>query len=304
MGLLLSGIPFAFLVVSNNFMLISAALVVSGIGVGMYHPVAAVVAGRQNTGTRPGFLMAFFAAGGTAGFIVAPFLVVVIVQFLGSSFLPLIVIPALVGAILFATNRTIDLPEGHGYSYRQWISVFGEYIPGLFVLWLISSMQSMVNMLMGSFLPMLLMARGFSYSTSVLILALQLTAGMIGMLIGGYLADVHGRRRIMAVTLFLTSPLLFGFLHTSGIVSLILLMLGTGAVFSTIPINIVIAQRTAPALSGMASSLVMGLSFVIGALMATPFGMLADRIGIENAMNAPLVLPFIAAFGVFLIKKE
>lgn len=68
--------------------------------------------------------------------------------------------------------------------------------------------------------------------------------------------------------------------------------------------NIVLAQQAVPRLPGMASSLVMGLSFMFGALAAPPFGALADRIGIEAAMKVVFIFPVIGAGLVVFLRKE
>jgi len=159
-------------------------------------------------------------------------------------------------------------------------------------------------MLVNSFLPLLSIARGASYITSNYILAGSLMASIIGMFLGGYLSDIHGRRKIMAVTLFFASPLLFAFLFTSGVLSVALLLLGMGSLSSTIPVNIVLAQRSAPKHAGMASSLVMGLSFALGALVAPVFGALADTIGIVSAMNVVFIIPLLGGGAVLFLRKE
>ena len=151
---------------------------------------------------------------------------------------------------------------------------------------------------------MLLMARGISYAKSAYLLTTMLFVSMIGLYIGGHLSDIYGRKKMMAITLFCSSPLLYGFLNTSGTLSIVLLLIGSASLASTIPVNIILAQRVDPKLAGMASSLVMGMSFAMGGLSATPFGALADRVGIETAMNVPLILPLFGGITVFFLKKD
>ncbi|MFC1608257.1 MFS transporter, partial [Candidatus Latescibacterota bacterium] len=87
-------------------------------------------------------------------------------------------------------------------------------------------------------------------------------------------------------------------------ISTVLLLLGILALSSTIPVNIIMAQQAVPKLAGMASSLVMGVSFMVGGLAAPPFGALADRIGIEGAMNVIFIFPVIGGLAVFLLRSE
>lgn len=303
-GILLAGLPFIAILMTSNVLLLSVLLVVCGLGVGMYHPPAAVAAGQAAHGYRSGVMMGIFSSGGLIGFLAAPLFAVLFIEVLGDAYMPLVVLPSLIGAALLFSAQELTFPSGHGYSVRQWFGSLLGNTRELFILWLVSSFRSMVHMLLGAFLPMLLLARGYTYTESALFLSMQLFSGMLGMLIGGHLSDVHGSRRIMAGTLFVTTPLLLGFLATTGPVSLLFLFCAMGALSSTIPVNILMAQRAAPKLASVASSLVMGLSFAMGAIAATPFGMLADRIGIEPAMHIPAVFPLIGAACVSLIKND
>lgn len=174
----------------------------------------------------------------------------------------------------------------------------------LFMLWLVSTFRAMVYSLVQAFLPMLAIERGATFSQSAYYLSAMLLAGMVGLFIGGHLSDKYGRRRIMAITMIAASPLFYAFLYTTGVISTVLLLLGMLLLSSTIPVNIIMAQRVAPRLAGMASSLVMGVSFMMGGLAAPPFGALADKIGIQAAMNVIFLFPLLGGITVFWLRKE
>jgi FSR family fosmidomycin resistance protein-like MFS transporter len=151
---------------------------------------------------------------------------------------------------------------------------------------------------------MLTIARGATYAQSAYVLSAMLLAGMVGLFIGGHLSDKYGRRKIMAISMLTAFPLLYAFLYSRGALSMVLLLLGMLALSSTIPVNIILAQKAAPKLAGMASSLVMGVSFMMGGLAAPPFGALADKIGIEPAMNVLFIFPVLGGITVFSLRKE
>jgi len=303
-GLIIAGLPFCFVMKINRMDFMIIAMVISGIGVGMFHPVAAVAAGLNAVENRKGISMAIFSSGGHFSFIIAPLVTVLIVEVLGDEYMPLVIIPALIMALYFVFNRSIVIHEGHGFSLREWFSSLFESGRELFILWLVSSFRAVVLVIVGSFLPMLAMARGASYVKGAYFLSITLFASMVGMFIGGHLSDTYGRRKIIAITMLVSTPLLYGFLYTSGILSIVFLITGMGTLSSTMPVNIILAQRANPKLAGVASSFVMGLPFAVGAFAATPFGMLADHTGIETAMNVPLILPVLGGITVFFLKKD
>ena len=248
--------------------------------------------------------MALFSSGGYIGFMIAPIVAVLIIEFLGKVYMPLIILPALIMTLYFVFEKNIAIKESHGFSLHEWFSSLFMSGRELFILWLISSFRGIVLLLVGHFLPMLAIVRGASYVESAFFLSASLSAGLAGMFIGGYLSDIHGQKKVMAITMLISSPLLYAFLHTSGILSIMLLLTGMASLSSTIPVNIILAQRVNPKLAGMASSIVMGLPFAMGALTATPFGILADYVGIETAMNVPFILPVLGGITVFFLKSN
>jgi MFS transporter, FSR family, fosmidomycin resistance protein len=303
-GIVITGLPFCFVLKIDSFTVMIFAMIVSGLGVGLFHPVAAVAAGRIADKNRKSLSMALFSSGGHISFMVAPLIVVLIVKVIGEQYMPFVILPSLLMALFFAFDKNITVNEGHGYSFKEWFSSLSSTGKELFVLWIVSSFRAVVLMLVGAFLPILFIARGSSYEQSAYILSVSLLASTAGMFVGGHLSDKHGRKKIMIVMLVIATPLLYGFLATSGILSIALLMAGMSALSSTIPISIIHAQHINPRLAGMASSLVMGLSFAMGAITATPFGILADNVGIENAMSVPLILPILAGFTALFLKSD
>jgi len=112
-GLIISGLPFCFLLKFNNMNVMIAALAVSGIGVGMYHPIATVAAGLNSREDRRGVSMALFSSGGSLGFMIAPLAVVLILEILGEGYMPFVIVPALVMGLYFMFDRDIAVSEKH-----------------------------------------------------------------------------------------------------------------------------------------------------------------------------------------------
>jgi FSR family fosmidomycin resistance protein-like MFS transporter len=304
LGPMLSAVPFCFIFHVHHFDIMLILLAVAGLGVAMYHPVGAVAAGHDVDEHRRVISMAFFSSGGSVGVTVAPLAMVLVTHVLGESWMPLVIIPSVLMIVYFTSDKEIVVSEHEGHTLREMFASMAGNVRELFVLWSISGFRAMVYGIVGNFLALLMIARGYSYSASAYFLSASLLAGMIGMFIGGHLADRYGKRKMIAITMFISSPLLFGFSYTAGPLSVIFLLIGMVALTATIPVNIVLAQRAVPRLPGMASSLVMGFSFMFGSLAAPPFGALADRIGIEAAMKVVFIIPVIGAGLVAFLKKE
>jgi FSR family fosmidomycin resistance protein-like MFS transporter len=206
--------------------------------------------------------------------------------------------------VYFTRDKNIVVSEHQGHTIAEMLASMKGNGRELVLLWSIAGFRAMVYGIVMNFIALLMIARGYSYTASAYFLSASLLAGLIGMFIGGHLADKHGKRKIMAITMLLSTPLFVGFSYTTGPISVILLLLAMVSLTSTIPVNIVLAQRMVPRLPGMASSLVMGLSFMFGAVAAPPFGALADRIGIESAMKMMYLVPLLGGMLVFVLKRE
>jgi len=304
-GLLISAIPFSMILMYNSLTAMIVALAICGIGVSIYHPVAVVAAGIiAKEDDRGGMTMAVFSSGGSFGFMLAPLVIVLIVNYLGEKFMPLVILPAIIMTLVFMTDHKIAVSDSSHTGIGQWFATLRESRRELFILWLVSSFRAIVALNLTSFLPILAIARGASYVTSAYFLSASLLAAMIGMFIGGHLSDKHGRRKIMAITMLISSPLLILFLRTSGPLSIIMLLLGQAALASTIPVNIMLAQRAAPKHASIASSFVMGLPFAVGALLSPFIGAFADQFGIITAMHYIFFTPLLGGVAVFFLRQE
>ncbi len=302
-GPLLSAIPFMFLLYVSSIPLLVMILAFAGLGVAMYHPIGAVSAGHLANEKNRGLSMALFSAGGSVGVTTAPLAMVGIIA-IGESWMWLVAVPAIITALYFARDRSYQVPSGDGLTISQLYDSLSGNRRELFILWAVAGARALVYTIIGSFLPMLYIARGATYAASSFALSAALLAGMVGLFFGGHFSDRYGRRLTIMMSQFASVPVLYGFLHTRGPVSLVLLLAGMLILSSTIPVNIILAQKAAPKLRGMASAIVMGLSFFTGAVMAPPFGALADNIGIPGAMDVLFITPILGGAAALLLRKE
>ncbi len=137
MGLIISAVPFSCLLRLGKIEFMIIALAVSGVGVGMFHPIAAVAVGQIAKENRRGITMALFSSGGSFGFMIAPLIIVVIVEKLGEQFMYLVIIPALLMTVYFFLDRDIIVSEQHHLSFRERFAVLHESKRELFILWFV-----------------------------------------------------------------------------------------------------------------------------------------------------------------------
>jgi FSR family fosmidomycin resistance protein-like MFS transporter len=121
----------------------------------------------------------------------------------------------------------------------------------------------------------------------------MLVVSTLGGSSGGALADVGAR--VIIWTLVASVPfLLFGQL-TSGWTLTVLVAIGGMFLQSTLPINVTFGQQIAPVSAATVSSLMMGVGWGVGSLLAPVVGMLGDRLGLSVALSLTAVVPLLAA---------
>jgi FSR family fosmidomycin resistance protein-like MFS transporter len=142
-----------------------------------------------------------------------------------------------------------------------------------------------------TFLPMVQKLRGFSLMAAGGSITVFMACGAFGGLIGGYLADRVGRRRMILTSFLLALPALSAFLYWKGPMSLFILALLGFLLYISEPSCIVLAQEMIPQQARTASGLIMGMAWGLGGGGVLGVGALADLFGIEWALRFLLLLP-------------
>ncbi|MCY3708535.1 MAG: MFS transporter [Caldilineaceae bacterium] len=155
-----------------------------------------------------------------------------------------------------------------------------------------------------TFLPIFLVD---SRAVTLLIGGLGLSAlslfGALGGLLGGHLSDRYSGSWVIAISLLISALTIFAFVRTDGVLSLLMLIVAGMSLFASQPVATVLAQELAPDRMAMASGVMMGMVWGIGALFVTPIGMLGDVFGLNASMYALAALAALTGLGSFLLPE-
>jgi FSR family fosmidomycin resistance protein-like MFS transporter len=299
-GLFLSAACSPLLGVAPTYGALVVVLGLGGLGVAAFHPQAFSLAGEMG-GPQRSFGLALFLFGGSVGLALTPFWVPYWAERMGLGTLPLTMLPGALAAVVFLKLVPLDNPHLQaGRRSSLWASLEGQARP-LAVITAIVALRSVTSVGFGFYLTMLGKERGLTLVAGSVSLGLYNVAGVVGGLVTGYLAGRLAYRPLVWVPLLLSVPGLYGFLHTTGVVSYLLLIAGGGLVLASSSILVAMAQELAPANSGLASSLPLGLSWGLASLALPVIGAAADRIGVAGTLEYLAVLPVAtAALGLLL----
>jgi FSR family fosmidomycin resistance protein-like MFS transporter len=124
-------------------------------------------------------------------------------------------------------------------------------------------------------------------------LTVMLASGAVGTLIMGPLADRFGRRTVVAASMLLLPPLVYGFTLAGPYVGMVVLALVGALTVGTFGVTVVMGQEYLPGRIGLAAGITMGLSIGLGGLGAPLLGLLADHTSLSATMLVIAALPVI-----------
>jgi FSR family fosmidomycin resistance protein-like MFS transporter len=272
---------------------LAAILVGGGLGGAAFHPPAAAVVHRVS-GLRKASAMSFHLTGGALGFALGPVVFAPFAERFGLHWMPVLMLPALgVLALLLPRVPPIALAAAHGESGG--FRALRPYRKPLTLLYLVVVLRTLASLSFATFMPVLLTRRGMSVSEAGSAMAVYLVASSVGGFLGGPAADRLGPRNVILWSLVAAVPFLAIGPTQTGWVFVAFVSMGGFLLQSTLPVNVTFGQMIAPISAATVSSLMMGFGWGMGGISVPFVGLLADRIGIEHALEIMAFSPLVAA---------
>ena len=295
-GVLLSGCGAAAIGVVPGFAGLSLAMLATGIGSSLFHPVSAALVAQAAPSTQRGFWMSAYISAGNLGLGIGPLLVGLVLVGGGLHGTWLFAIPAATAAAVMA-RLAPSRPGRRGALKSSLLNVFRTHWRLLSVLVGVVALRSWASTTLVTFLPTLATERGAPATEAAQVLTVFLISGAIGGFAGGAAADRLGRDRVVIGSLLLSVP--FGiFLALEGQFGLAFWLAAAASGFflngSWISLT-VRAQESVPGSIAMMSGLMLGLSVGLGGVAVTPFGIIAEHFGLPSVLAVTAALPVLAA---------
>ena len=293
-----AAVPMCMVGFAGHTALLFVLVAVTGAAVAAYHPLSSMLVGRTAAEGRGNGMMSYFIAGGNAGMAFVPLVLVAFLEKLSLAALPLLILPAALMGVLFVRSglcAVSSLPE-HAVRARPKLSSV-LFARTTVTLNLAMGLRCWTHGAFGTFLPLLLVGNGEDTSAAGLFLTIFMVGGMMGGLFGGNLADKFTGRGIIVTFLALgILPCAYYFTHVSAdVLGGIVLFAAGFALMAPQPSSIIWAQQALPENAGMASGMMLGMSFGLGSLGVAATAALGDVIGLAPALLVSvLALPLAA----------
>ncbi|MCR5438873.1 MAG: MFS transporter [Selenomonas sp.] len=280
-------------------------IALTGLSVSLFHPLGSTLVEKSVAAKNLAGSMSYYIAGGNFGFAFAPIALVAFTETQPLTALPWLILPSLLLAWIFSISKLSTI------STRPTKSTAIPKPPKLTAL-LANRAVIKLNLSMGlrcwthtsvaTFLPLLLIHAGYSSLNSGLLLTLFLVGCTAGGLVGGWTGGryLSHKRVIIASLLLGTLPTYYFFTHAgTNLLALIALFFSGFFLLAPQPSSIVWAHSLMPGNAGMASGMMVGLSFGLGSIGTALTAWMADFIGLFTALlltTIPMLLSALVAF--------
>jgi FSR family fosmidomycin resistance protein-like MFS transporter len=278
----------------DNFVLLLVLAIIAGSGSAAFHPQGATLAAYAPSALR-GAAASVFMLGGNTGYAFGPLLNTVIFSLTGDRMPEMLAMLGLLQAAIVywaLAQRPLTAQERAASNPAP---VKRAALSVIVILMMVMFLRSWLHSAVSTYVPQVFRAFGYSNAEAGNVLFTILMPLAIGGLIGGTLSDKIGRRRVLIATTVLAGPALWLLLNASGIsVYLVGVILGLTMGAST-PVTLVMAQSLVPRGLGLMSGIVLGFTFIAGAIGVAISGVMADHLGLLPTMHINAVLPILAA---------
>ncbi|GBG09872.1 MFS transporter [Paenibacillus agaridevorans] len=317
-GMLCSMAGMAGLAIAPNYALLLLSVVFVGIGSAVFHPEGSRVV-HLAAGNRRGFSQSIFQVGGNFGQSLGPIMTAAI-------FVPLGQRGAAWGMLLAAVAIAICFKVVPWYTAR--LAEHGGRVPkkkaasadtagagagtgskviaiALSILLLVVFARSWYAAAIGNFYQFYARDEyGLTIQAAQIPLFLFMIFGVLGTFTGGLMADRIGRKKMMLISILGAAPFALLLPHLTlfwvyPVMAIMGFILQSG--FS---VSVVYAQELMPGRVGMASGMITGLAFGMGALGSVVLGNVADAQGMAFVMTLASFLPVIGLLAIMLPKDR
>ena len=291
--------------VAPLYIILVILLFVSGISSTLFHVPAPVMV-KKISGERTGMGMSFFMLGGELARTLGPLVVVAAVEQWGlDGTLRLIPFGILASFILWLKLRKISISEEIKTESPNYPAIFRRFLPVFLTLAGITFFRGAMKASLTLYLPVYLTGKGMELWGAGISLSILQLAGAAGTFLSGSISDRIGRRPTLLIVSVLSPILMLLFINSSGIFSVILLILMGTFLVAPQSVNLAVIHDLNTKHLPFVNGVYMMINFFITSIMTLGVGALSDQIGMNKTYLIAALLAFPAIiFALMVPEKE
>ena len=284
----LTTVVMSLLGVAPNVLVLGALLFLMGVSAALFH-VPGPVFVRHLSGDKIGRGMSFYMLGGELARTVGPLFILGGVSLWGLEgtwrLTPFGLASSLV--LFFRFRRTPIAPGLHSKKEK---SIPRGLIRFFLLLLAITFFRSIMKSAFTTFLPTYMKAHGASLWMSGASLSILQLAGAAGAFTAGPISDRIGRRTSLLIIAAVTPLLMWFFVISSGLWSIMILIIIGLFLFANGPILLALVQEVGAERPAFSNGVYMTISFFISSLAALVIGSLGDVFGLTMSFKFAAII--------------
>lgn len=290
----------------TNYYLLVIILGIGALASALFHPLGSAMAIKLGKKSRGKSLSIFMTIGGFAA-SVSPMIAIPIVKANGLNVLVFFMIPGILVAIYLYLAQVqkleMDQPQvkkdekrgKFNFHSTKWVSV----------LVFISTNKVLIRIFLITFGAQIMLLKQVDIKIAGVILSVYLFANSLGTIIGGYLNDLIGSKKVLVLFNALAPLCMLMIVSTTGIPMIIGFLLMGLTLSGSNTANIVMVHELMPENLNVATGLIMGLSGGLGGLLMLLFGKIADMQGLLTSASYLLIpLILVTLLTIFLPNEK
>lgn len=273
----------------SNIYALYAVLFLMGLSNSLFHPQA-LAAARTLAKRRHGSVMSLFLVGGELGRGLWPLLASLVILDAGRqnlwmlSAITLVSVPFVFQSLPKQSPRLREITPIIWSKHWRAASMLVAFVAS----------RSLVLLGLITYLPIQRHQQGGSLTTGAALITTLLVVGVVGNLGGGWVSDHIGRKNMLIISSFMIMFALAIFLKSSGWLMWPLLGILGVAIFSTLPISVLVGQDIFPENRALGSGIALGFGNAVAALSLLLFGLIVQHIGIHSAFEVLVGVAFLS----------
>jgi len=303
-GLLMPILFIPFTGLTTDFYGLLFCIVIGSTGSSLFHPpVTGMV--PQYAGPKLGLAMSIYNTSGTLAFGVGPIFITWYVARFGLRAMPVTMAIGL--SIWSYFYWVIPKPKGDDmaqYGFLETLrKTLGSVWQPILSIWIVMVMRSLVGQSLMTFMPVLWVQKGYTIVSAGVLFSIFTISGTVAGILCGHLSDRMGYKRLLWITHGLMTPILLAFLLVPGKLIYPATILAGGFNMASLPLGVVMAQKIAPKGRSMVASLMMGLAFGTGGILAPIVGKLGDIYTIQSVLMVLVCIPLLSLIPLYFIPE-
>lgn len=297
-------VAMSFIGVAPTYTVLVILIFVSGISSTLFHVPAPVMV-KKISGERTGMGMSFYMLGGELARTLGPLVVVAAVEQWGlHGTLRLIPFGLIASFILYLKLHKISIREEIKTEKPNYLKIFRRFLPVFLTLAGITFFRGAMKSSLTLYLPVYLTGKGMElWGAGISLSVLQLAAAA-GTFLSGSISDKIGRRKMLIIVTVLSPLLMILFINSSGVYSVILLILMGVFLVGPESVNLAVIHNLDTKHLPFVNGVYMTINFFINSIMTLAVGGLSDLIGMDKTYLIAALLAFPSIIFAFMVPEK